>query len=217
MAKYRPFCDVRHGARLKELTNGFSLKSFNTDRSRDQKQIPLVNRLTLLKRRIASVYNPAAASGVQAPLAVDSHVEYPEGWISGTQRRQWSLPALHSLQWTHCQLLEKPCWATGGTTYCSVVSGGRHAWSGYSSFGPREGYVDLDGERLAVRAGVTTIVGYSAHADQEGLVKFVTSMRRRLSHIRIVHGESKAKQALAARLAAIYQDKQQPLRLEIPQ
>lgn len=84
-------------------------------------------------------------------------------------------------------------------------------------FGPKGGYVDLDGERLAIRAGVTTIGGYSAHADQDGLIKFVTSMRRRPSHIRIVHGESKAKQALAARLAAIYQDKQQPLQLEIPQ
>ncbi|MGA6100261.1 MBL fold metallo-hydrolase RNA specificity domain-containing protein [Stutzerimonas marianensis] len=85
------------------------------------------------------------------------------------------------------------------------------------TFGPKGGYVDLDGERLAIRAGVTTIGGYSAHADQEGLVKFVTGMRRRPSQIRIVHGESKAKQALAARLAAIYQDKQQPLQLEIPQ
>ncbi|WP_332823005.1 MBL fold metallo-hydrolase [Stutzerimonas kunmingensis] len=85
------------------------------------------------------------------------------------------------------------------------------------TFGPKGGYVDLDGERLAIRAGVATIGGYSAHADQEGLVKFVTSMRRRPSHISIVHGESKAKQALAARLSAIYQDKQQPLQLEIPQ
>ncbi|WP_045158393.1 MBL fold metallo-hydrolase [Stutzerimonas stutzeri] len=86
------------------------------------------------------------------------------------------------------------------------------------SFGPKGGYVDPDGERrLAINAGVTTIGGYSAHADRDGLVKVVTSMRRRPSHIRIVHGESKAKQALAVRLAAIYQDKQQPLQLEIPQ
>jgi len=85
------------------------------------------------------------------------------------------------------------------------------------SFGPKAGYVDLDGGRLAIRAGVTTIGGYSAHADKDGLVKFVTSMRRRPSHIRIVHGESKAEQALAARLAAIYQDKQQSLQLGNPQ
>ncbi|MGE6659857.1 MBL fold metallo-hydrolase RNA specificity domain-containing protein [Pseudomonas sp. NPDC077408] len=84
----------------------------------------------------------------------------------------------------------------------------------YSSDG---GYVDLDGERLDIKAGVASIGGYSAHADQEGLVKFVTSMRRWPSHIRIVHGESKAKQALAARLSVIYRDKQQPLQLEIPQ
>lgn len=85
------------------------------------------------------------------------------------------------------------------------------------TFGSDGGYVDLDGERLDIKAGVASIGGYSAHADQDGLVKFVTGMRRRPSHIRIVHGESKAKQALAARLAAIYQSKQQPLQLEIPQ
>jgi metallo-beta-lactamase family protein len=84
----------------------------------------------------------------------------------------------------------------------------------YSSGG---GYVDLDGERLDIKAGVASIGGYSAHADQEGLVKFVTNMRQWPSHIRIVHGESKAKQALAARLSVIYRDKQQPLQLEIPQ
>ncbi|MCP9337200.1 MBL fold metallo-hydrolase RNA specificity domain-containing protein [Stutzerimonas xanthomarina] len=85
------------------------------------------------------------------------------------------------------------------------------------SYGPAGGYVDIDGERIDIKAGIDSIGGYSAHADHEGLVKFVTGMRQRPSHIRIVHGESKAKQALAARLAAIYQDKQQPLQLEIPQ
>lgn len=72
------------------------------------------------------------------------------------------------------------------------------------AFGPKGGYVDLDGERLDIRAGIASIDGYSAHADQEGLVKFVTGMRRRPSHIRIVHGEQRAKQALGERLSAIY-------------
>lgn len=83
--------------------------------------------------------------------------------------------------------------------------------------GPAGGYVDLDGERIDINAGIASIGGYSAHADQDGLIKFVTGMRRMPSHIRIVHGEQKAKQALADRLGALYQGKQQALQLTIPQ
>jgi len=68
-----------------------------------------------------------------------------------------------------------------------------------------------------VRAGVATIGGYSAHADQDGLLKFVSGMRKPPLHIRIVHGEPKAKQALATRLNALYQSRQQALHLTIPQ
>lgn len=85
------------------------------------------------------------------------------------------------------------------------------------TYGPVGGYVDLDGERFDVRAGVATIGGYSAHADQDGLLKFVSGMRKPPLHIRIVHGEPKAKQALATRLNALYQSRQQALHLTIPQ
>jgi metallo-beta-lactamase family protein len=40
-------------------------------------------------------------------------------------------------------------------------------------YGPRGGYVVLDGERLDIRARVHTIGGYSAHADQRNLIDFV--------------------------------------------
>jgi len=43
---------------------------------------------------------------------------------------------------------------------------------------------------------VETIGGYSAHADQQGLVNFVKGMKRRPEDIRLVHGEEHAKQAL---------------------
>jgi metallo-beta-lactamase family protein len=66
--------------------------------------------------------------------------------------------------------------------------------------GPKGGYADLDGERFDIRAGITSIGGYSAHADQKGLVEFVTEMREWPTEIRVVHGESAAKQALAANL-----------------
>lgn len=46
------------------------------------------------------------------------------------------------------------------------------------TYGPKGGYVDLDGERIEIRAGITSIGGYSAHADQKGLVEFVTGMQR---------------------------------------
>ena len=45
-------------------------------------------------------------------------------------------------------------------------------------YGPRGGYVELDGERFDIRAKVHTISGYSAHADQRGLVDFVRNMGR---------------------------------------
>lgn len=57
--------------------------------------------------------------------------------------------------------------------------------------------MDLDGERFDIRANVTSIGGYSAHADQQGLVGFVTGMQEWPGEIRVVHGEIKAKEALA--------------------
>lgn len=78
-------------------------------------------------------------------------------------------------------------------------------------YGPKGGYVDLDGERFDIRAMVTSIGGYSAHADQKGLVEFVTGMRERPTDIRIVHGEPRAKEALAARLRADSEQLNRPL------
>ncbi len=57
--------------------------------------------------------------------------------------------------------------------------------------------MELDGERFDIRANVTSIGGYSAHADQRGLVEFVTGMGEWPREIRVVHGEIKAKEALA--------------------
>ncbi|MOA42446.1 Ribonuclease [compost metagenome] len=71
-------------------------------------------------------------------------------------------------------------------------------------YGPRGGYVDLDGERIDIRAGIETLGGYSAHADQQGLVNFVTRMRHWPSEIRLVHGEDGAKQQLARVLQERY-------------
>lgn len=71
-------------------------------------------------------------------------------------------------------------------------------------FGPKGGYVELDDERFDIRAKVTSIGGYSAHADQKGLVEFVTGMREWPAEIRVVHGEPQAKQTLTAQLRKQY-------------
>jgi len=60
-----------------------------------------------------------------------------------------------------------------------------------------QGYVFIDGKRINIKARVHTISGYSAHADQQGLINFVKRMRHKPKHIKIVHGDESAKQALA--------------------
>ncbi|MGE8502057.1 MAG: MBL fold metallo-hydrolase RNA specificity domain-containing protein [Pseudomonas sp.] len=71
-------------------------------------------------------------------------------------------------------------------------------------FGPRSGYVEFDGQRYDIRAQVHTIGGYSAHADQRGLVRFVTGMREWPSEVRVVHGDSAPKRELAQLLDQCY-------------
>jgi metallo-beta-lactamase family protein len=84
------------------------------------------------------------------------------------------------------------------------------------AYGPRGGYADLDGQRYDIRAQIHTIGGYSAHADQKGLVSFVTRMRGWPSEVRIVHGEPGAKKQLSNALHACYQHKGQPVETVIP-
>ncbi|MCP5301268.1 MAG: MBL fold metallo-hydrolase [Chromatiaceae bacterium] len=71
------------------------------------------------------------------------------------------------------------------------------------TYGPKGGYVDLDGERFDIRAGVHTISGYSAHADQQALVAFVRDMRRLPAEVRLIHGDPEASEALARILRTI--------------
>jgi metallo-beta-lactamase family protein len=63
-------------------------------------------------------------------------------------------------------------------------------------YGPQGGWVELDNERFTIRARVETIGGYSAHADQQGLVNFVKRIKHKPREIRLVHGGKGAKQAL---------------------
>src|SRR5690554_1497892 len=67
------------------------------------------------------------------------------------------------------------------------------------TYGPRGGYVVLDGKRVNIRAQVYTLGGYSAHADQRELLEFVQNASH-IGEIRLVHGDHHAKTSLAATL-----------------
>ena len=71
-------------------------------------------------------------------------------------------------------------------------------------YGPKGGYVELDGQRITIRAAVHTLGGYSAHADQKDLLNFVGRMRHKPRQIRLVHGDETAKQILATRLTQLH-------------
>ena len=64
-------------------------------------------------------------------------------------------------------------------------------------YGPGGGYVDLDGERFDIKARVHTISGYSAHADQRGLLKFVRDMQPLPAEVRLIHGDPEVSETLA--------------------
>ncbi|MFJ4144628.1 MBL fold metallo-hydrolase RNA specificity domain-containing protein [Pseudomonas sp. NPDC089734] len=82
--------------------------------------------------------------------------------------------------------------------------------------GPVGGYVELDRERFDIRAGISTVAGYSAHADQNGLVDFVTKMTEWPTQIRLVHGEAGARKTLGNVLKRKYSLANRQLELQIP-
>ena len=70
-------------------------------------------------------------------------------------------------------------------------------------FGPRGGTVQLDGTNYPIRAAVHTISGYSAHAGQDDLLRFVTQMAEPPGRICLIHGDRSAKRALQANLQGL--------------
>ncbi len=61
-------------------------------------------------------------------------------------------------------------------------------------------WVKLDGKRYDIKASIHQLSGYSAHADQSDLIRFVEGMQERPKAIRLVHGEEEAKSALKSEL-----------------
>ncbi len=58
----------------------------------------------------------------------------------------------------------------------------------------------LDGEKFDIKARVHALSGYSAHADQNGLIEWVASMPETPGRIKLVHGEPGAQKALGEEL-----------------
>ncbi|WP_410481553.1 MBL fold metallo-hydrolase RNA specificity domain-containing protein [Pseudomonas plecoglossicida] len=81
-----------------------------------------------------------------------------------------------------------------------------------------EGFVqiDLDGQMYGIQAKVMRLDGYSAHADQEGLVTFATAIAKVPAKVVLVHGEAKAKKMLRNVLEQAFARKGEVPRLLIP-
>jgi len=88
--------------------------------------------------------------------------------------------------------------------YQSIGTPGR----AIQKYGPRGGYVRLDGEKVQIEAAVTTISGYSAHGDQKDLLNFIKRMRFKPKEVRLVHGDEEAKRTLKRRLMEIAPESQ---------
>lgn len=76
------------------------------------------------------------------------------------------------------------------------------------NYGPRGGWVELEGQRYAIRARVHQVGGYSAHAGQDDLLRFVAGITEGPGEIRIVHGDPEAKAALKAKLEVLLPEAQ---------
>ncbi|MCG5523597.1 MBL fold metallo-hydrolase [Ectothiorhodospira haloalkaliphila] len=177
---------------------------------------PLAARFTQVYRQLKPWWNAEAKKRLQAgrrPLGfenlytVDSHEEHLQtvAYLARTGR-----PAV---------VLAASGMAAGGrvVNYLKAMLGSEQhqvLFVGYQAagtpgrdiqqYGPRGGWVMLDGERYTIRAGVSTVSGYSGHADQRDLVGFVRRMKRWPSRIRLVHGEPAARQALGDALRGLY-------------
>ena len=65
--------------------------------------------------------------------------------------------------------------------------------------------VRIFGEDIVVRATIASILGFSAHADRDELLKWVGKFKRKPSQIILVHGEDEALENLAALLREQFQ------------
>lgn len=179
---------------------------------------PLASRITQAYRELQPYWNDEAqarADGGQSPLAfpqlitLDSHEQHQRtvNYLASTLR-----PAIVIAGNGMCSagrivnylkaMLRHP---RHNVLFCGYQAKGTPGALIQAAEGA-EGFVgiDLDGERYDIRAGVATLEGYSAHADQAGLLAFVEQMQEAPGEVRLVHGEAAAKGALAKALTAAH-------------
>ena len=62
--------------------------------------------------------------------------------------------------------------------------------------------MNIDSQPIKANAQIHTISGYSAHADQSDLLKFVTGIPTKPKAVHLIHGEKEAKSELGEKLEA---------------
>ena len=65
------------------------------------------------------------------------------------------------------------------------------------------GYAWINGQKCRINAAVHVLSGYSAHADQEGLIDWVVAMGKKPGRIKLVHGEPGAQRVLREKLCGM--------------
>jgi metallo-beta-lactamase family protein len=80
-----------------------------------------------------------------------------------------------------------------GTPGCDIVKYGLHKTEEVP-------FVYLKDQKTPIKANVGQLTGYSAHADQQGLIDWVGSMSEKPGAIKLVHGDPKAQKGLRDKL-----------------
>jgi metallo-beta-lactamase family protein len=169
---------------------------------------PLAGRFTRLYRELQPYWNDEALARVRAgrkPLAFDQLVAIDEHADHEANVRRLARSGEPAI------VIAASGMCAGGRVMGylkAMLHDARHdvLFVGYQArgtpghaiqtWGPKGGYVDIDGERIDIRAGIHSVSGYSAHADQAGLVRFVTGMRHWPKEVRLIHGDDEARTAL---------------------
>lgn len=175
---------------------------------------PLAGRFTQAYRQLQHLWNEEGQARMaqgRRPLAfeqlitVQSHIDHERtvNYLASTGR-----PAIVIAGSGMCNsgrivnYLKK---MLGGARHCVVFTGYQAPDTPGARIQASQGkagiaHVELGGQDYAVHADIRTLGGYSAHADQRGLVDFVKGIEQWPEEIRLVHGEARAKRALRARL-----------------
>ncbi|MEG0636238.1 MAG: MBL fold metallo-hydrolase [Pseudomonas sp.] len=188
---------------------------------------PLASRLTGAYRQLSAFWNESARQRLRegrAPLGFRQ--------LIGVQSA-----AQHQMIVNHLASTGRPAIVIAGNGMCSggrivnylkaMLADPRHevVFTGYQAKGTpgaviqasegAEGFVmiDLDSKMYEIKAKVTTLAGYSAHADQAGLAAFADAAEK----VILVHGESAAKAALALVLKARAAAAGRSLVVEVPE